>query len=587
VLPSTIARVVRTNQWRLRVAKAFDAILGSLLWVASIVISVAALVSAELLPRWMGVASFWIAALVALGFVMYETIAGTSTASVAQTIDQSFKTSDRLATSLDFSERAGRTPLMQAALEEAEVYTNKNLQQARVPMPAPKHLRKIIFVGLAVAIAAPTHLLSFATPEYTPAPRLVALAKKAEVAHQELGALEALAEKKALPKLASQLRDARAELRKNQRALEEKLEKPLWDLPPEDRKEVMPHEDQELPPEDLNQPDADPNAALPPPMPVGGAMVALAAAQGLLDQTPIGKFDADPPEQYKEAFDEIDKMFKFSPTMSAKDLTELATKVDRTAKMFNNMGADSASESPGGGGGALDPKQNFAARTNGKPPAKKDPGIADDLTGLMQKSFGEFLKKYTEHIKEEAVKRATHEAQKDAQATMNIKLPPDKKTKLNERKPAEPTGKPDSLQQMDQNMAKELMEKLMNGKGKEQISEKENGAQVGGDKTQAGGKGSGKGAGDQKAQEDAKGKGEENVDLTGQVGDGKSNIQVIRDYSKFGATGPAESTAMYELYQGAIKEASQGLSQPGIPDEMREYVKLYFLALDPKTNKKK
>jgi len=333
---------------------------------------------------------------------------------------------------------------------------------------------------------------------------------------------------------------------------------------------------------------------------VGGAAAAALAATGVAGYAPVGKFDAGPVDETDEAaFAELDAKLLKDSTLTPEKLMDLAKRVELVSKSIHNFGEDYGRHGDTGDGGesvesgrpgAPDPD------VEGRMAGEKPPNAWDaESKGLAMKAWGEFLRKYSFKLKEGALKGALAKAARDAEKDKKAGKPeisvdlPASKVKLTDLEKLKPAAAPrKGASTMDVGAMGEMGKKLAAAALKEgEKTDARKGPELLGDKTAVGGSGAGKGASDEEKKMDFDPEKMPDEDdaamssITGSLGEGESDITVIRDFSKFGAG--AESPAAYkEIFAGAVKTASGALDNGSVPPELKEYVRLYFNAIRPR-----
>jgi len=587
-----VHRLVQRSQIRARVVAALNGALAYGLFGALAGVALGALVAQDVVGEGAGAALLGVLAAAGVAYVAYVARLGTDATAIARRLDGAFGTRDRLATALETEARGGATrgtAFGAAVLADAERAAAGPLAGIVLPWRVPAHARTAAFaVALAVLLAAPHNPRRGEGRTISPAKAKLA-ADAADLASRVLPDLEAAAEGKGLRTLAKRIATLKRLVKEDLKKLEEPDLK-LWEVPPDARTDLMPHEEDAPKPTDL------PDAAKVPVAPaVAGAAAAALAVSGVAGYAPVGKFDAGPVDDIdKEAFAELDAKLLKDSTLTPEKLMELSKRVETVSKSLHNFGEDYEHS-----GGAT---EEDTGAPDGEKPGTRAPtdwgsGKRWDAEskGLLMKSWGEYLRKYAFKLKEGALKGALAKATKDAASDkkrdsgeISVDLPASK-VKLTDADKLKPAAGPPKkgAATMDVTAMGEMGKKMAMAalKDGEKTSARK-GPEVMGDKTAVGGSGAGKGASDEEKKvdmESAKLDDDSGAEggITGSLGAGESDITVIRDFGRFGP-GTDSAPAYKEIFAGAVKTASGALDNGSVPPELKEYVRLYFNAIRPR-----
>jgi hypothetical protein len=574
-----VHRLVQRSQIRARLVAASNGALGYALFGGLAGVALGALVAQDALGETAGAVLLGLLAVAGVAYVVYAARLGTDAKAIARRLDGTFGTRDRLATALETQARgAAGTAFGAAVLADAERAAAGPLAGIVLPWHLPAHARTVALgLALCALLAAPHSPRHGEGRTISPAKAKLA-ADAADLAGRVLPDLEAAAEGKGLRTLAKRIATLKRLVKEDLKKLEEPDLK-LWEVPPDARTDLMPHEEDAPKPTDL------PDAAKVPVAPaVAGAAAAALAVSGVAGYAPVGKFDAGPVDDIdKEAFAELDAKLLKDSTLTPDKLMDLAKRVETVSKSLHNFGEDYESH---GGETAEDTGAPAGEKPGTRGPTDWGSGSRWDAEskGLLMKSWGEYLRKYAFKLKEGALKGALAKATKDAAADkkrdsgeISVDLPASK-VKLTDADKLKPAAGPPKkgAATMDVTAMGEMGKKMAMAalKDGEKTSARK-GPEVMGDKTAVGGSGAGKGASDEEKKVDL-----ESAKLDEDSG-GESDITVIRDFGRFGP-GTDSTPAYKEIFAGAVKTASGALDNGSVPPELKEYVRLYFNAIRPR-----
>jgi hypothetical protein len=540
--------------------------------VDSIIVAILALVLFGTLAEYFGFGKpGWVVFLVVvflgiIGYLTYCGLVGTSLRSVAILFDEQLGFRDRTSSALMFLENEKRTPFMQAHLEETLDFL-KNHQEAVIPFPKMKRLRALVIFLVVGLIGLLPHadrtVLSKLERRYKE--KTLQEAKRNIVS--QLSNLRKEADLRGLKKLSRMVA-----------AVEEEYEQRI-DLLAEDEPEPEPEPKIETSSESLKQSETDESEtgdveeeiALKPEGDTLGTSKTNSKLRVSTVATyqPVGKFDSFAATDYAAVFAELDSTV-LDDQLTAQELTNLTEHLEDVVGSMENYAYQ----------GSIPENANAANEGN-----YDNNSFEQALAPAQQKSFAEFLRRYSSHVGEATMGKIRDELeQRKAQGgeMFNISAPPPKDGEFAIQGVTE---NPDSNSPILQGSPEQMSQVAS------QINQKGGGGQSGKEgETQVGGKGAGVGAASRQGKAPAilpQAEGGEYLPLQGKLDDGAAIIQVIRDRGQRNIrTAQTQTKVTYDdIFVHYAQGAQAEVNSESVPLDMRDYIREYFRAIRPQANK--
>jgi len=246
--------------------------------------------------------------------------------------------------------------------------------------------------------------------------------------------------------------------------------------------------------------------------------------------------------QYAAAFAEMDKWVFDEEALSSEDLKEVAEALDGAGQTYVGSG-EGAMESIGVG---------FKPDANGEMEGDGKVELQNALKASMQESFGEFLQDYAGHLSRIADNAEMVPADENASGEMMMtNMPPPEDAEL-------------SMVPMDESGEMQIAGGL--GDKPEMPTSSEAGT------------GSGTPTGTI-APDRVEADGTDVLDLESKVGEGRSPVQIIEDFS--GAQRDSVDEAYARLFERYAEQAGAELQVEQLPVSLKVYVRDYFMAIKP------
>jgi len=476
----------------------------------------------------------------ALAWTGGRALAGHGLERLAPELDRLLGSHDRLSSALQFGRLSRPTSFMRAHLEETAAW----LERSRPSLPRRRPRRAGAALLLALWTGALLSPSGAVLPPPDEAPRAPAVTPAARKLAGRLARARRQAQRLRLGRLENLLAAAASEI----------------GLPIEIPPPAPPPESSPRPGDDEGR---DRPAPAPPARGSEQRLSAPATAAAGPAYLAAGKFDALSSRAYRQAFAELDRALRLGELQPA-DIRLLAGHVERISAAL----AVSAGQEDTRAGAEL-----------ARPPAGQagDSGGFDRaLAPLLQKSFGEFLRRYADHLAGRALSRDGSPATAQPPPSGLARLPRRGQGRRLTRQ-ADPRALPGGMSATPTAGGSAAARGALN---------RQAARQRGGGVAQAGGSGAGSGGGGGRGQLGPppvlpRPRRVEWLDLPARLGSGRSLFELLQRFGRGqGLAGSGGDTRRTRRLLGEFARMAELAGSSGaVPADMRDYVRAYFLAI--------